>query len=291
MNTTHPLTDLALARRLERTEAATSAAFVVSHAALDPMVGAAWIDVAGVYALFDGVSSPLTQTFGLGMFEAVDDADFERIEAFFRERGAPVFHEVAPFIPPETLAQLHARGYRPIEFSTVLVRAIAPPADGDPGSSAIVVRRIRTDEADVWARTAGKGWSSESEELAAFVERFGQVMVRADGLHCFLAELEGRPVGAGALSLGADVALLAGASTIPDARRRGVQRALLEARLRFAAGCGIPLAMMVAQPGSGSQRNAERQGFRVAYTRLKWMLERTARVEGRPSRTAGGCGR
>ena len=28
-----------------------------------------------------------------------------------------------------------------------------------------------------------------------------------------------------------------------------------------------------AAPGSASQRNAERQGFRIAYTRIKWMLE------------------
>jgi hypothetical protein len=30
------------------------------------------------------------------------------------------------------------------------------------------------------------------------------------------------------------------------------------------------LAMMVAEPGSDSQRNAQRQGFLVAYTRIKW---------------------
>ena len=30
--------------------------------------------------------------------------------------------------------------------------------------------------------------------------------------------------------------------------------------------------MIVAQPGSGSQRNAERNGFRIAYTRTKWRL-------------------
>jgi hypothetical protein len=29
---------------------------------------------------------------------------------------------------------------------------------------------------------------------------------------------------------------------------------------------------MVAAPGSDSQRNAERAGFRVAYTRTKWCL-------------------
>lgn len=32
--------------------------------------------------------------------------------------------------------------------------------------------------------------------------------------------------------------------------------------------------MLVAEPGSNSQRNAERNGFRVAYTRTKWRLAR-----------------
>ena len=68
-------------------------------------------------------------------------------------------------------------------------------------------------------------------------------------------------------------ALLAGASTIPGGRRQGAQNALLDTRLQTAASNGCDLAMMVAAPGSASQRNAERQGFRIAYTRTKWMLD------------------
>ena len=33
--------------------------------------------------------------------------------------------------------------------------------------------------------------------------------------------------------------------------------------------------MMGAQPGSASPRNAERQGLRNAYTRVKWHLSRS----------------
>jgi GNAT superfamily N-acetyltransferase len=86
----------------------------------------------------------------------------------------------------------------------------------------------------------------------------------------FLAELQGNPIATGALTIHGDVALLAGASTIPAARRQGAQLALLEERLRYAATQGCTVAMMVALPGSGSQRNAERHGFRIAYTRTKW---------------------
>jgi len=276
----HPFPDHDLARRLERAEAATNAAFVDARGELDPGVGSGWIDVAGVYALFDGVGSPLTQTFGLGLFDPVGGEELDQIEAFFRGRGAPVLHEVSPYLPAETLGELNRRGYRPVEFSTVLVRPIGggfedvlPP---------LALREIEGGEEELWSRVAAEGWRSESAELGDFMEAFGQVVTRARGVHCFLAELEGRPIAAATLSIHGTVALLAGASTIPEGRRRGAQNALLRARLRFAAARGAELAMMAAQPGSGSQRNAQRQGFRVAYTRMKWEL---------PEQGAGGNGR
>ena len=59
---------------------------------------------------------------------------------------------------------------------------------------------------------------------------------------------------------------------IPDVIADPLTGALLEARLQTAVDAGCDLAMMVAAPGSASQRNAERQGFRIAYTRTKWQL-------------------
>ena len=90
---------------------------------------------------------------------------------------------------------------------------------------------------------------------------------------CFFAVRDGEPIATAALFMHEGTALLAGASTIPSGRRLGAQNALLNARLQTAASQGCDLAMMVAAPGSASQRNAERQGFRIAYTRTKWMLE------------------
>jgi hypothetical protein len=74
------------------------------------------------------------------------------------------------------------------------------------------------------------------------------------------------------MSICEGVALLAGASTVPEARKQGAQLALLDSRLSYAAENGCDLAMMCTLPGTASQRNAERQGFRIAYTRIKWQL-------------------
>lgn len=265
----YPFADLELARRLERTEARSNAGFVEARALAFPDVGAQWIEVAGTYAMFDGPGSPVTQTFGLGMFEPVTAGHMEEIEQFFLQRGAGVFHEVCPMADPSVFAQFNERNYRPMEFSNVLYRPISADLRLDASrNEAVQVRLIRDDEVDLWAETAFEGWS-EFVEVADFLRDLGQVTARSKSLS-FLAEIDGKPIAAGSLSITNDVALLAGASTIPSARRQGAQFALLEERLRYGATHGCTIAMMVAQPGSASQRNAERHGFRVAYTRTKW---------------------
>jgi hypothetical protein len=267
----YPLSDLSLARRLERAEGQSCAAFAETRAMVFPHSGACWTEIAGAYVVFDGVSSPVTQTFGLGMFQPATAADMERIEGFFTERGAPVFHEVSPLAETAVLALLRERGYHPFEFTSVLFR----PAQGGISrqhlpNEKIQVRQVQEADWELWAQTSAQGWSESNG--AAVIQELGQISSRAPGMVIFLAELEGRPIATGALSLREGVALLAGASTIPAGRRHGAQLALLEARFRYAAENGCDLAMMCAAPGSSSQRNAERRGFRIAYTRIKWRL-------------------
>lgn len=274
MTDTQIFSDQALSRRLERTEARASASFVEARARAFPDLGAEWIDVCGVYAMFDGSDSPLTQTFGLGLFDPIAAADLDRIENFFQERGAAVFHEVSPLADPAIFPLLNERGYQPCEFTTVLYRPIVRGASyTELRNDKIRVRLTTADEVELWAQTSSRGWS-EFPELADFMLSFGKVVAkRADGLS-FIAELDGAAIATGAMSIYDDVALLAGASTIPEGRKQGAQLALLDSRLRYAAEHGCTIATMGALPGSASQRNAERQGFRIAYTRTKWQLVR-----------------
>jgi GNAT superfamily N-acetyltransferase len=265
---TYPLSDIALSRRLESCEGKTNRAFVEARARLRPESGATWIECAGAYALFDGVGSPLTQTFCLGLFATPEATDLETLEHFFDERGAATVHEVSPMASPETLELLAARGYRPVELTSVMFRPISAAALNEHDGR-VCARIASADEVDLWSNTAAQGWK-EFGELSSFMRDIGRVSATSEGMTPFLAELDGRPVGTGAVAIHDGVAILAGASTIPEARKQGAQRALLEARLRHAAEHGCDLATMGAAPGSASQRNAEPQGFRIAYTRIKW---------------------
>jgi GNAT superfamily N-acetyltransferase len=257
-----------LAQRLECTEGYACRGFAVARKKVFPECSSEWMRRAGADVVFDGVDAPTTQTFGLGMFEEVTEAALEEIEQFFSARGAATMHEVCPLVGVATLDMLCARGYRPLEISNVLYRGVGKPGNGS--SSGIRVRVIEPDESELWSRVNACGWAHDHPEVEEFCRQAGAIVTAREHSPCFVAQLDGVPGAAGGLCLHEGVALFAGAATVPEMRRRGLQGALLEERMRYAHEHGCELAMMVAEAGSESQRNAERQGFRVAYTRVKW---------------------
>ena len=136
----------------------------------------------------------------------------------------------------------------------------------------IKTRFIEEHEADLWAETAAAGWATDQPELVEFLRGIGQISARTSGGRPMIAEIDGKPVAAAGFQIYDDVCILSGASTLPEARRQGAQNALLAARLRFGAENGCRLAMIGALPGSQSQKNAQKNGFNIAYTRTKWQL-------------------
>jgi len=263
--------DRELASRLEAAEGYACAQFADARKRLDPKSPSTWMQCAGATVVFDGVDAPTTQTFGLGLFETLTPGALDEIELFFRERGADVMHEICPFAGITTMGMLCSRGYRLIEISNVLYRTVERSEDSL--SSNIRVRIVGNDETQLWSSISARGWTQDHPELEDFVRDMGTVCVTRENSPCFLAEVDELPGAAGTLVIHKGVALFGGAATVPELRRRGLQAALLHERMRYAAEYGCDVAMMVAEAGSNSQRNAERKGFRVAYTRSKWCLQ------------------
>jgi GNAT superfamily N-acetyltransferase len=266
--------DFNLSQRIERTDARITAAFADARAKISPEYGAEWIEVAGAYAIFDGVESPCTQTFGLGMFGEVTNEDLDKIEAFFKERNSPISHEVSPLADASVLALLNERGYTPIEYTNVMFQTLGESERNLALNPKIKTKIIGEDKVLLWAETSANGWISEMPDHGDFMKEFGRISASCDGCYSFLAEIDEKPIATGALFIFGGVAEAAGASTIPEGRKQGAQTALLDARLRFAKEKGCDIVVMGASPGSQSQKNAEKNGFRIAYTRTKWVLGR-----------------
>jgi GNAT superfamily N-acetyltransferase len=262
--------DLSLSRRLESSEGHACAEFAKARRRSYPESGAETMKSAGAYVVFNGLESPVTQTFGLGILEELNAETLDRIEGFFFDRRAPVNHEVSPLAGVAAADLLCGRNYRPIEFSSVLYQPVERTRAHEHRD--IQVRVTRTEEVQLWAEINARGWCHEHPELLESLQNNGLLVASRENSVSFLAEYDGVPGAVGALSLYDGVALFAGAATVPELRGRGLQAALLTERMNYAFSHGCDLAMMVTEVGSGSQRNAERKGFKIAYTRTKWRL-------------------
>lgn len=234
-----------------------------------PASGAAVRRVAGGFAVYCGKDSPITQAVGMGLDGPVSAEEFDRLEEFYRSRGEPVRVETSPLADASFVEQFGQRGYRVTEFSNVMARQVSPDESCPEPPVGVTIEKIGKDQIDLWTETVAQGFAETypvSQELLEVMKLFAF----GPKTECYLARVDGKIAGGGTLALHDGVAGLFGASTLPVARKRGVQTALLQRRLARASQAGSDLAVSIAQPGSISQRNIVQQGFRVLYTRVKF---------------------
>jgi len=216
-----------------------------------------------------GQNSPVTQAVALGLNGEVNDAAFARLENFYCERNEPVRVETSPLADATLFRHFGASGYTATEFTNVMARAIRSNERIASTNVQVHVSRAAPNELDLWNQTVAQGFAGE-QPVSPEILNLMKVFALAEGHECYLARIGNAAVGGGSLALRDGIAGLFGASTLPACRGRGVQSALLAARIDRAAEAGCDLAVCLAQPGSSSQRNIIRQGFGVLYTRVKF---------------------
>ncbi len=86
-----------------------------------------------------------------------------------------------------------------------------------------------------------------------------------------IVEMDGHPVGIAALHVHHQTAWMRGMAVAPDARGRGIQRALIAERVRLAVERGCNLVGASAEPGGISARNLEAMGLRRIGTREHYL--------------------
>jgi len=266
--------DAALAERIERVEAQLVAKG--SEAARRRRADTAGfvIPVAGGVASFADEGSPLNKVAGLGFGGVPSAAALDEIERAFAARGAPVQIELAHLVDPAIGALLTERGYRLVSFENVLGLALTgePERVTPPG---VEVRPSGDDEFEPWLDVVAAAVAHPDSQGVPQHEEFPrEVIVRAmrdftagAGVMRYVAVRDGVIAGGASFRITEGVAQLTGAATAPAHRRRGVQTALLSARLADAAAAGCDIAVITTQPASKSQQNAQRRGFDLLYTR------------------------
>ena len=222
-------------------------------------------NIAGGNAFFGGVKYPANQIVGMGLYGAVTADDMDRVEDFFRSRGVASTVVVSPLADESLRNLLGERGYRIAEFNSVLIRRISSPQPYTPPDG-IVIERVTPETVRPWMQAIARGFS---QDVTVAEEIFGG-FAALPGALAFLARIEDKVVGGcgGRIIPEARIASLFGTATLPEYRCRGVQTALIARRLQEAALAGCEYAVVSTMPGGGSQRNMERRGFRLAYTKV-----------------------
>lgn len=256
-----------LAGRVEHALAAHGAAYGATIALLQPESRAAALAIAGGWATRTGPHMPINRAMGLGLGEPVGADALDTLESFYRGEGLPPEIELCPLAEPSLHALLRERGYSYRRFMQVLVRQ---PGGGAPAApDDVEVNVAPPEQPGAWVYTVAGGFGDDTSQPETspglLLARSAMMRPNVTG---FLATIDDEPVGAGAMAIGGGVAILFSASTRPAFRRRGVQSALIGARLAAAAAAGCDLVVVQAAPGSDSQRNLHRHGFRVAYTNV-----------------------
>lgn len=145
----------------------------------------------------------------------------------------------------------------------------APLPDG------VVIRRLGPDEGALYAQVSS-GSATPGGVSAGGPDPWPKVyegLARAAGRQLFVAEMDGRPVGNGSLHVSARTGWMRGATVAPEARGRGIQRALIAARARAAQAAGCDLVGATAEPDYVSARNLEQMGMRQVGLRLQYEYE------------------
>jgi len=267
-NPVDPFVDPALAWRFERFEAWAAKEMALLRAREHPGSGAEAIERAGATCAWFAPESELSHVFALGEGKASDD-DLDAIEAFYRSKGdQKVRIELAPHARKDVVARLAARGYGVTAFEQVLVRPLDRAVDA-PANGRVQVRAIDIeDPSDIalWIRIAGEGFFAPGF-VPRSLEGVFEVTHRIPGTTPLLALVDGEPAAVAAVAVKDDLAALFGGATLERHRGVGAHSALLAARIALALAAGARWATAGSAPGSQSQHNMERHGFRVAYTR------------------------
>jgi GNAT superfamily N-acetyltransferase len=265
--------DTDLAARIERAEAQLIAKSSEAAGRRQADTAGFVIPVAGGVASYAEEGSPFNKVAGLGFDGVPTAAVLDELEEAFHTLGAPVQIELAHLVDPTIGARLSDRGYRLESFENVLglaltgdIKRVTPPG--------VQVRPSGDDEFELWLDVVADAVAHPDPQGMPWREEFPrEVYLRAErdaaaaGVTRYVALLEGTVAGGAGLRIDEGVAQLAGAGTAPAHRRRGVQTALLSARLADAADAGCDVAVITTQPGSRSQQNAQRRGFELLYTR------------------------
>lgn len=195
--------------------------------------------------------------------------EIDAILDFYHKREIPANFEITPaHCSAELFKLLSERGYFQRGFRTALYGSLSDDFTLSEAQD-ISIREFEYDEFAIFGQIYTKGFNMPAS-LSEFVAQNNQVLHQNKQWTFYLASVKGEPAGIGVLFEKDGIATLAASATIPEYRNKGVHSALIAKRLQHALQNHCNMIVGQTAYGSGSLRNMERAGMKIAYTKAIW---------------------
>ena len=231
--------------------------------------------IAGGWMSFGGEGSWANQACGLGMDGPVTSGDLDRLVTFYSSRGVEPRIELCPFADKSLISGLAERGFVVREFETVLAREVGPEQDlpallvqgWPPGLDIERIDPAEDAAVRAYVEFGMRGFVDPDKPVPDSWIESGLRVARHERCDSFVAHIDAEIVACAGMESAGPIACLFGATTSEPFRRRGIQQALIVARLERARQRGCDIVAIHTRPGIPTERNALRLGFQVAYTK------------------------
>lgn len=213
----------------------------------------------------------LNHVAGFGMDGPVSGEDLDAIELLYSRIGVSPEINLCPLAHQTAREALGERGWTVCVGMNVYVLPLQEYEErGKEKDEEICITHVSAEEYQEFIETSvtGFGYNSMPEQVDLF-QALASAATRREDTRLYLARINGEIAGAAGMALittpVGQVAELYIDSTVPGYRGKGVQTALLRARLEEAKKEGIDLATVTTWPTGTSARNVERVGFELGY--------------------------
>jgi hypothetical protein len=193
----------------------------------------------------------------------------DEIIEWYRSNGRSCRFDVVPGIAtPSLLSALTKRGFHHSSFYGAFYTEAAfeqnytPPVD-------VAIERIPSGDRNLMSDIYATGFNLPARSQPVMKDSL-KALFGSSAARFYGASINGKLVAVGLLFMSDSVGYLASTTTLPQYRNRGCQMALIHQRISDAALEQCSMIVSQASFASVSQRNLEKAGLRMAYTKAIW---------------------
>jgi ribosomal protein S18 acetylase RimI-like enzyme len=236
---------------------------------LTPSLGLRVARRAGLYCfsstrIDEGVFNHVT---GYGTFVPASQRAIDAVRRHCDRVGSEVrFEVIEPALGPAGRRLLERNGFRDVAtaFQVHLRTTARPPraraVDG------LTVRRVAPSDGPTYARLASRGFGDHRSRVGQVFEHGWIRQIRRDRrVAAFIGSVAGLPAATGVTLLRPTIAGLYSGSVLPAYRGRGIQNAMIAARLAHGWARGVRSFYSWTAPESASAENLRDEGFRTRF--------------------------